>query len=276
MKYPVELTKYTADQCYSQYASEDFKVWEKSFNQQLQLLNTHSEYIEPTYISGFHKLGFTSDKIPTVEDLNYSLRELNWSIVFVDRHVPALPYMRFIARGIFPIARNIRSLQQFNNSPSPDLIHDIFGHLPMLFSDKYREFLLGVTAPVEELNLKHDSLLFIHLNRLFLWSIEFGLIGTPKDHKYFGAGILSSPTQLNNIRQGNIKIEPYSLEVAQHAINYDGIQDKLFAAEDFEQFNDILNKFLGGNAKLYQEYISSELLRTEKLVINHQNNKVMS
>ena len=45
-------------------------------------------------------------------------------------------YAELLGNRVFPIARSIRSLRDLEHSAAPDFVHDVLGHLPMLFDPR--------------------------------------------------------------------------------------------------------------------------------------------
>ena len=287
---PNELFSFVVDQNYSDYSDEDRKVWQIVISEKEELLLNHSDFIDSTYLLGFSKIGFSSKQIPTLDDINKVLRTVGWSAVCVDGYLPATVYAGFIEHKIFPVAKHIRSLEHISYSPTPDFIHDVTGHLPMLFSQNYQKFLQRIIelmskAPgnyldealfnangelgnlkqsqntmdlkiqkiqqeigVIQSKLKANPSALTHLSRMFLWSIEFGLIGTLENYKCFGAGMLSSTTEIMAACKKYRNILPYSLNVIDYEINLSDIQNQYFVTEDYDKLSDVLNQYLNKNA----------------------------
>ncbi len=126
-----------------------------------ELFTRYSEHIDPSYLSGFNKFCFDEKKIPTTHQLNAVLKTVNWSVVCIDGYISASMYAQFIAQRIFPIARQIRSLEHIDHSPIPDFVHDVIGHLPMLFTASYQDFLCQMVACMNQAKgNEFDSALF--------------------------------------------------------------------------------------------------------------------
>ena len=88
----------------------------------------------------------------------------------------------------FPAATFLRRREDFDYLQEPDVFHEIFGHCPMLTDQTYADFLerFGVLA------LSLDRKYLWQLQRLFWFTVEFGLIDTPEGLRIYGAGIASS------------------------------------------------------------------------------------
>lgn len=91
----------------------------------------------PSYCDAVKILSPREGTIPSLSEINSWLQRVNWKAIYYSGFVPATEYASLQARRIFPIARHIRKLVHFSHSSAPDFIHDVFGHLPMLFEKQY-------------------------------------------------------------------------------------------------------------------------------------------
>src|SRR5690606_36326393 len=77
----------------------------------------------------------------------------------------------------------------------PDVFHDLFGHVPLLFNPVFADYVQrygqgGLKA--------HDLGAGELLSRLYWYTIEFGLIREPHGLREYGAGIISSSGELRH------------------------------------------------------------------------------
>lgn len=292
---PSELSPFIIDQDYFSYSDEDQHVWYQVITNKEDFIRKYKNNIDPTYLSGFYKINLKPEKIPTLAEINVILQTVGWMAVCVDGYLPSAVYANFIEHKIFPVARHIRRLKHIDHSPIPDFIHDVTGHLPMLFSMNYQDFLQKIIllmnkAPGNELdellfnahvelgNLKHSlkgsaaSLsaiqkkietlqselkrtpsILTQLTRMFLWSIEFGLIGDKENYKCFGAGILTAPTEVLDAINHRNKIIPYSIDVINYEINFSDIQDQFFVTKSYDHLTEVLDQYLAAIERSHPE-----------------------
>ncbi len=78
--------------------------------------------------------------------------------------------------------------------------------------------------------------------RLYWWTAEYGLIGTPRDYRLYGAGLLSSLGEAHYCRRDEVRKLP--LSVACLDVDYDITrpQPQLFVARDFEHLSENLSE----------------------------------
>ncbi len=80
------------------------------------------------------------------------------------------------------------------------------------------------------------------LSRLYWWTAEYGLVGTPSDYRLYGAGLLSSLGESHFCQRPDVRKLP--LRAACTEVGYDITrpQPQLFVAEDFEHLHSVLDE----------------------------------
>ena len=81
------------------------------------------------------------------------------------------------------------------------------------------------------------------LSRLHWWTVEYGLIGTLKNPKIYGAGLLSSIGESVSCLEPHVKKIPYSIEAVKTPFDITTKQPQLFVCRDFKHLRDVLEKF---------------------------------
>jgi phenylalanine-4-hydroxylase len=144
----------------------------------------------------------------------------------------ALPYRtfyRYVGQRGLPVTQFIRHDSHPEFTPEPDMIHDCLGHVPPLMNHDYAELLSLLGRAVSAT----DSAEHVLALKRFAWfSIEFGLMAEGGDVKVFGAGILSSTSEIPySVRSQEVSRHPFVTEVVVDT-DYDPshMQDRLFVA----------------------------------------------
>lgn len=220
------------------------------------------------------------------------LESFGWRTLCVNGYLPPEVYSGLLARGIFPISRDIRPSEHLEFSPTPDLAHDMLGHVPMLLSAEHRAFMRRISRATaslrpnrldRELYQAHHALGALRsastpgshsirrqravlaaearvgnaqvalaaspsplaqLDRMYLWSIEFGLMGTREDFRIYGAGLLSSPAEVEALCTGDAVILDYSPAVIRRGIHFSQHQSVYFLARDYAHLDEMLSTVL--------------------------------
>ena len=80
------------------------------------------------------------------------------------------------------------------------------------------------------------------LSRLYWWTAEYGLVGTPTDYTLYGAGLLSSLLESHSCHDASVKKIPLSSACVE--VDYDITlpQPQLFVTGDFSQLRGVLDE----------------------------------
>ena len=109
------------------------------------------------------------------------------------------------------------------------------------------------------------------IRNLHWWTVEYGLIGTLKNAKIYGAGLLSSIGESKMCLTDKIKKLPYTIEAAQQNFDITKTQPQLFVTPDFAYLSFVLEEFANkmalrkGGLKGVQKLIDSNNLGTIEL-----------
>jgi len=92
------------------------------------------------------------------------------------------------------------------------------------------------------------------LSRLHWWTVEYGLIGTLKDPKIYGAGLLSSIGESVSCMKKDVKKLQYTIDAVNYPYDITKPQPQLFVTPTFQNLIDVLEEFantmsfrVGGN-----------------------------
>lgn len=181
---------YSVDQDYAQYNAAEHGVWRQLLQRQQALL---PRYAAPEFIAGVQLLQL-GDAVPRFEQASQTLRRLTrWELVGVPGLIPEREFFEHLAHRRFPVTLWIRQPEEIDYLPEPDLFHDFFGHVPLLTDPAYAEFIeLYGHAGQRAMQLGGLKM----LARLYWYGIEFGLIDSAAGLRTYGAGILSSFSEI--------------------------------------------------------------------------------
>ena len=211
------------------YCDDDQAVWRLLVERQSALAEKHA-YAE--FLDGLKTLGI-GDAIPDFAAVNAKLEPLTgWRIVGVPGLIPDAAFYDHLAHRRFPVTVWIRTRAELDYLVEPDLFHDFFGHVPLLSNKVFADYMhlygqRGVEAG-DNVSL---------LARLYWYTVEFGLIRTDKGLKIYGAGILSSATEMKHAIEGaNVERLPFeAMKVMRRPYEIDKLQNTYFVLDDFRQ-----------------------------------------
>ena len=104
-------------------------------------------------------------------------RATGWRIVAVPGLVPDDIFFGFLAQRRIPSTCFIRRRDQIDYLQEPDVFHDICGHVPLLMNPVFADYMQAYgKAGQKALRLGYLP----QLARLYWYTVEFGLIATPR------------------------------------------------------------------------------------------------
>ncbi|QRR34809.1 phenylalanine 4-monooxygenase [Hydrogenophaga sp. YM1] len=226
---------YTCPQNWSAYTEADHDTYRRLYERQSALL---PGLAAQAFVDALPALG-VRDRIPRFDEINERLRPATgWEIVAVPGLIPERPFFDLLAHRRFPVTDWIRTPQEFDYIVEPDVFHDLFGHVPLLFNPVFADYVQrygqgGLKA--------HDLGAGELLSRLYWYTIEFGLIREPQGLRAYGAGILSSSGELRHSvtspRARRIALDLVRCMRTRYKI--DDYQATYFVIDSFEQLFDM-------------------------------------
>ncbi|MDF1757302.1 MAG: phenylalanine 4-monooxygenase [Legionellaceae bacterium] len=219
------------------YSAQENRVWSLLYNRQEKLWTNRAC---DDYLIGLEKLKLTKQSIPQLPDINLILSNLTgWQLEPVAALISAREFFELLSQRKFPAATFIRTEEELDYVQEPDIFHELIGHCPMLTNQVYADFLQDYSTRVLEFPEKNWPL----LQRLFWFTVEFGLIYTPKGLRIYGGGILSSIDETvysveSNLPQ-RILFDPLAIFRTPYRI--DQKQKVYFVIHEYKQLYDFLN-----------------------------------
>ena len=222
---------YTCPQDYAAYTAADHDTYRRLYERQRALL---PGLASQAFIDALPSLG-ASDRIPRFEEVNERLyKATGWELVGVPGLIPEVPFFTLLANRKFPVTDWIRKPEEFEYIVEPDIFHDLFGHVPLLFNPVFADYVQRYGQG----GLKAQGLGSCEmLSRLYWYTIEFGLIREAGQLRAYGAGILSSSGELAySVQSTEPQRIPLQLERTMRTrYKIDTYQQTYFVIDSFEQ-----------------------------------------
>jgi phenylalanine-4-hydroxylase len=190
--------EYTLENQEIDFSEDQHAIWADLYAGIAQ--NYLLEHLCREYSEGFKLLQLDPQHIPTVAFLNERIQpRTGWRIERTAvRYTPADDWYQKFAQRVFLITDYLRTRDQMEFTPEPDMFHDIFGHLPYLtlefyarIEDKFAPAYLKATQAERQAEREV-------IKRLAWYTTEFGLVMEGNRFKIFGAGIISGRAELAN------------------------------------------------------------------------------
>jgi phenylalanine-4-hydroxylase len=222
---------YTVEQDYSRYTSAEQDLWKRLYARQSVLM---PRYGCVEFCDVLATLNFGAG-IPHFDAINARLKPATgWTLVAVPGLLPDDVFFTHLANCRFPVSVWLRKPEEFDYIVEPDIFHDFFGHVPLLFNKFFADYLEAYgKGGVKAKGL--DAL--DYLARLYWYTVEFGLIRTSTGLRAYGAGILSSagelPFSVASPQPNRIKFN--LLRVMQSQYKIDTFQETYFVIDSFQE-----------------------------------------
>ena len=225
---------YTCAQDHARYTAADHETYRRLYARQVQQLPglACEEFIaavqqlgEPAHIPHFDAI---SDKL---------MPATGWQIVGVPGLIPEEAFFALLAERKFPVTDWIRKPEEFDYVVEPDVFHDLFGHVPLLFDPTFADYMQAYGAG----GMKASRLDACELlARLYWYTVEFGLIATPQGLRAYGAGILSSAGELrHSVLSPDPRRIAFDLQrLMRSRYRIDTFQASYFVIDSFQQLFD--------------------------------------
>lgn len=235
------------------YSNEEHRIWQILYERQMKIIpgRACNEFIQ-----GLESLGLSAEHIPQLPDLSRRLKSLTgWEVAPVAALISARAFFELLAERRFPAATFIRREEEIDYVKEPDIFHEIFGHCPMLTNPVYADFVYNYALKVLSLPEAKWPL----LQRLFWYTVEFGLIKMPEGLRAYGGGILSSISETAYSVESDIPMRILFDPVVAFRMPYriDMLQPVYFVIADYQELYDFVKadiKHFIGRARELGEY----------------------
>src|SRR5450830_1322681 len=226
---------YVVAQNWAAYTPAQHALWRRLYERQAKLIPGRACEV---FLDSIQALD-VSQGIPQFDRTSEALRKATgWQLVAVPGLVPDHTFFEHLANRRFPVTVWLREEREFDYIVEPDVFHDFFGHVPLLFNPVFADHLQeygkgGLKA------LKLDGL--ASLARLYWYTIEFGLIQSPEGLRVYGAGILSSGGEIEYCLTPGTTSRHIHLDI-ERCLNtlykIDSYQETYFVINNFQELFD--------------------------------------
>ncbi|MFN7731101.1 MAG: hypothetical protein ACK5OB_04310 [Pirellula sp.] len=270
----VDLGPYRNAQQYERYTREEHLSWACLIAEQQR---TKHQFACREYLSGERTFEIGGTVIPDFYLLNARIyQQTQWQLATVNMIIPAELFFTCHSRRFFPVTTFMRALEQ-DYLQEPDIGHDVAGHVAtftipvvahvmrnhgiarnMIYAER-DERLARTDDPAKRsaIEKKADEML-LYAERIYWFTVEFGLVLQEDQVRAYGAGILSSPGEshfsVESPRPTRIRIDPSCdrdlLRLATTDYLISEFQKTYFVIERFELLETLTPERIVATAKL--------------------------
>ena len=236
----IDVDLLTITQHWDKYSDEDHEVWKIMFERRMAQLERDASNV---FLAGMRAINLQPERVPPLTEINAFLDPLTgWSSHGVPGYLPAKSFFAFLAQRKFPTTISVRPMKSLDYLPEPDIIHDVFGHVPLHADPVFADFLQTYgKAALHTDDPNHTE----RLARLFWFTVEFGLIHEDGRTKLYGSGLISSEGEGHHaLESDEVERRPFDLDrVCDTSFEIDHYQPILYVLEDFEQLRDAMETY---------------------------------
>ncbi|MBU2978017.1 phenylalanine 4-monooxygenase [Alteromonas sp. C1M14] len=217
---------------------QGFIHWDAEENSTWETLTQRQEKLLPgraceQYLHGLALLDLPTQRIPQLAEIDQVLMATTgWKTAPVPALIDFTTFFGLLANKQFPVATFIRSPADLDYLQEPDIFHEVFGHCPLLTNSAFAHF----THMYGKLGLAASQTDRRFLARLYWFTVEFGLLHTPKGFRIYGGGILSSPKETRHAldSEAAIRLPLNPLDALRTPYRIDIIQPLYYVLEDLD------------------------------------------
>jgi phenylalanine-4-hydroxylase len=190
-----------------EFTADQHKIWATLCSRQVPSV---TKLACDEFLEGLEILNLSLDRIPGLEELNQAITpNTGWKVVRTPvRYSDAIPWYEAFAKKHFMVTDYMRTWEELEFTPEPDMFHDIFGHLPFMTLRRYAEIQEMFAPAFQRANKQQRA----NIKRLAWFSTEFGLIHQNGELKVFGTGLISSIGEIENVMSMKVPIMPFTIE----------------------------------------------------------------
>ena len=236
----IDIDRLKVTQNHDAYTDENHEVWGILFERRMEQL---ADYGSKVFLDGMNTIELSPEGVPDLRVVNENLKsKTGWSSHGVPGYLPAKAFFAFLAQRQFPTTITVRSKDSMDYLPEPDIIHDVFGHVPLHADPVFADFLQTYGKAALHTNDPYHT---ERLARLFWFTVEFGLINEDERLKLYGSGLISSDGEGHYaLESPEVDRRPFELErVCETDFEIDHYQPILYVLDSFEQLRDAMNSY---------------------------------
>ncbi|GGY54570.1 phenylalanine 4-monooxygenase [Bacterioplanes sanyensis] len=211
------------------YTAEEDAVWKDLIErQQIAIQGVACQ----EFVHGMELLKLPQERIPQLTEVSEPLAyATGWSAAAVPALIPFITFCHLLANKRFPCATFIRAREELDYLEEPDIFHEVFGHCAMLTNPSFAAF----TEAYGKLGLEANDAQRKFLERLYWFTVEFGLLKTPEGMRVYGGGILSSIGETQYACSDTPDLRPFNvLDVLRTPYRIDIMQPIYYVLESID------------------------------------------
>jgi phenylalanine-4-hydroxylase len=222
------------------YSPRETAIWRQVYDQLEEAQNRRACSL---YLESKRKLGISREEIPQLRSLDNRLKSTsNFHLAPIEGLVETRAFLSWLGKRTMLCTQYLRHHSRPDYTPEPDIVHEIIGHIPNFTNPDFADYSQSVgkgavIAGDEQLE---------QLGRLYWFTVEFGLVEEGSEIKAFGAGLLSSYSELEHAFGDEVDQRKFDLEEVIHtSYDYSDMQPVLFVIPSYAYLKEVTKEFIG-------------------------------
>jgi phenylalanine-4-hydroxylase len=223
------------------YTDVENEVWRSVWE---HLTPLHAARAVREWRAAAAQLDLDRTHVPQLADVNEQIRPRGIEMLPVAGLIAAQGFLGALGRGIFRSTQYMRHHSMPLYTPEPDVIHELVGHATSFVAPEIVQLSRAFGDAALRAEADRDLESMQQLERLYWYTLEFGVALEDGDIKAYGAGLLSSYGELGELDR-RAELRPFDVD-AMAATPYDptDYQHVLFVAPSFTDVVRSLDRWL--------------------------------
>ena len=278
---PSHLKQFIRDQDYSSYSAIDQAVWRYVMRINVSYLSTvaHESYLEGLKITGLEieniaqmygmnrilqEIGWAAVAVDGFIPPSAFMEFQAYNVLVIASDIRQLKHIQYTpapdiiheAAGHAPIIANkeyAEYLRYFGEIGSKALgsakdyeLYEAIRHLSIIKEYPFtpQDSIIEAEKEIEKIqaSMGEPSEMAL-IRRLHWWTVEYGLIGSLKDPRIYGAGLLSSIGESSSCMNSDVRKIPYTIDAMNMEFDITKPQPQLFVTPSFIHLTKVLDQF---------------------------------
>ncbi|MEP6768222.1 MAG: phenylalanine 4-monooxygenase [Acidobacteriota bacterium] len=219
------------------YTDQEHEVWRSVW---MHLTPLHAGRAVKEWRSAAGRLALDRKWVPQLVEVNELTRHPGIEMLPVAGLISAHGFLSALGRGVFRSTQYMRHHSMPLYTPEPDVIHELVGHATSFLAPE----IVHLSRSFGEAALRADPATLSQIERLYWYTLEFGVALEGGEVKAYGAGLLSSYGELGDLGR-RASLLPFDLEtIARTPYDPTDYQKVLFVAPSFEEMVRRLEEWL--------------------------------
>ncbi|MHB8296576.1 MAG: phenylalanine 4-monooxygenase [Acidimicrobiales bacterium] len=221
------------------YTDREHEIW---VTVSAELAPRHERFACEELMAAAEPLALPSDHVPQLSEVTERLAPLSgFKYLPVAGLAPLRDFYGSFVDQSFHSTQYLRHGSVPLYTPEPDIIHEVIGHASQLASPHFAAIYKMVGEAVQR-SATDEALGF--LSKVFWFTMEFGVVKRAGELKAYGAGILSSIGEMDQL--ATVEVRPFDIvEMGTRAYDITRFQPVLYAVGSITELFERLGQFLG-------------------------------